>query len=171
MASRKAKPETAHERATRLRRERYAAQKADKLAAQAAAMEAEGSADLEAIAPKKKHGAAGGSASPTAIGKARDSLTAAFDLMGGVPALVRWGRKNPTEFYRIWARLIPKEAVEPTNEMPLEKLLAMLASKSEKTVAEAAYEIGTETLLAARENVSIEDAAEALRQSEGATRQ
>jgi hypothetical protein len=31
----------------------------------------------------------------------------AFDDMGGVEALVQWGAKNPTEFYRICARFIP----------------------------------------------------------------
>jgi hypothetical protein len=156
------KEETAHERATRLRRERYAAKKADQLAEQAAALEQEGKADLVATKSSgpspRELGTMGGSKSPTAVAKARDNLSLGFDLMGGVPGLVRWGRKNPTEFYRIWARLIPKEAVDATTQQPLENLLEQLASKAEKSVAEAAYEIGEETLARARDEVSIEDA-------------
>ena len=154
------------ERAKARRRENYAAKRADKLAEEAAAVEAPSRVEPKLLGGP---GVAGGSKSPSAVATARENLTTAFDMMGGVPALVRWGRKNPTEFYRMWARLIPKEAVEPTSEMPLEKLLAMLATKSEKSVAEAAYEIGTETLTAARNQVSVEDAAEALRQQEGST--
>ena len=39
----------------------------------------------------------------------RDAVSLAFEEMGGVPRLVTWGRKNPTEFYKIAARLIPVE--------------------------------------------------------------
>lgn len=175
----KAKKEDPRERAKRLRRERYAARKADQVAAEAASLEANGEFDAAELARRNEeylaeHGDAArakqGLGKKTAANtiRASDNLTAAFDLMGGVPALVRWGRKNPTEFYRIWARLIPKEAVEPTSTMPLEDLLAQLATRSEKTVAEAAYEIGEATLLAAREEVSLEDAAAALSDRERA---
>jgi hypothetical protein len=155
------KHETADERRLRMRRERHAAYRADELAAKAASQEAEGAANLTlatATTQAQARGAIAGKKSPSTITKARDNLTAAFDLMGGVPALVRWGRLNPTEFYRIWARLIPKEAADASAQTPLEDLLAQLATKSEKSVAEAAYEIGQETLLAAKREVSIEDA-------------
>lgn len=33
----------------------------------------------------------------------------AFDKLGGVDALVKWAIKNPTEYYRLSARLIPTE--------------------------------------------------------------
>ncbi|AXI83023.1 hypothetical protein FUT69_09575 [Xylella taiwanensis] len=33
----------------------------------------------------------------------------AFDMLGGVPALVAWGEKSKTEFYKLAARLIPTE--------------------------------------------------------------
>jgi hypothetical protein len=39
----------------------------------------------------------------------RQALQQAFDEMGGVPALVSWGASNPSEFYRLWAKLLPKE--------------------------------------------------------------
>jgi hypothetical protein len=37
----------------------------------------------------------------------RNALIQAFDKMGGVPALVRWGKRNPDLFYRLWAKLLP----------------------------------------------------------------
>lgn len=33
----------------------------------------------------------------------------AFDLIGGVTRLAVWADKNPTEFYRLYAKLLPKE--------------------------------------------------------------
>ena len=33
----------------------------------------------------------------------------AFDELGGVESLVKWGRKNPDAFYPLWARLAPQE--------------------------------------------------------------
>lgn len=94
---------------------------------------------------------------PRAITAARDSLSSAFDLMGGVPALVAWGRDNMTEFYRLWARLIPKESIGVTAQLPLEDLLDQLSSKEGMSVAEAALQVGEDTLAAAREAVIIED--------------
>ncbi|MFT3885666.1 MAG: hypothetical protein QM724_09610 [Flavobacteriales bacterium] len=41
---------------------------------------------------------------------ARLAIQASFDELGGVAALTAWARKNPTEFYRLYARLIPIEA-------------------------------------------------------------
>ena len=39
----------------------------------------------------------------------RQALEIAFEQLGGVTALVDWGRDNPVEFYRLWAKLLPKE--------------------------------------------------------------
>ena len=35
------------------------------------------------------------------------ALVEAFEKMGGVPSLVRWGKRNPGHFYRLWLRLLP----------------------------------------------------------------
>ena len=40
----------------------------------------------------------------------RAAVQEAFDNMGGIDGLSDWGRDNPTEFYKVWARLIPIEA-------------------------------------------------------------
>jgi hypothetical protein len=39
----------------------------------------------------------------------KDALTQAFDHLGGVTALVEWGKKNATEFYKLWSKLLPQE--------------------------------------------------------------
>lgn len=159
----------AHAKSLEKRQARHQNYRADQLAEKAAALEAQGHFDIKEIKKRdSKLLAEQGDTARIGTGlgkqtsangiKASNKLTEAFELMGGVPALVRWGRLNATEFYRIWARLIPKEAVEPTGTMPLEELLAQLATKSEKSVAVAAYELGNEVLVAARHEISIEDA-------------
>lgn len=40
---------------------------------------------------------------------AKAALTEAFDKLGGVPALVKWGQAKPSDFYGIWSKLIPAE--------------------------------------------------------------
>lgn len=107
-------------------------------------------------------GRKGAAQAPKTITMARENLTEAFDFLGGVPALVVWGRQNRTEFYRIWARLIPKEAAPENENMPLEQLLKMLADRSNQPVAQAALEIGVEAMEAGRAGALAEDAEAAL---------
>lgn len=46
----------------------------------------------------------------------KTAVMLAFEGIGGVRALQRWAKKNPTEFYKIAARLIPTEVVgDPEN--------------------------------------------------------
>jgi hypothetical protein len=37
----------------------------------------------------------------------KEALAEAFEQMGGVPSLVKWGRLNQTDFYKLWTRLLP----------------------------------------------------------------
>lgn len=39
----------------------------------------------------------------------KQALTEAFERLGGVPALVSWGERNPDGFYGLWGRLAPRE--------------------------------------------------------------
>jgi hypothetical protein len=39
----------------------------------------------------------------------KSAISEAFDKLGGVPSLVRWGESNPDDFYALWGRLAPKE--------------------------------------------------------------
>lgn len=93
---------------------------------------------------------------------ARANLYAAFEEMGGVEQLVNWGRTNPTEFYRIWARLIPVEVDDETKTLPLEVLLEKLSQRADMTVEAAARAIGQEALTEAAKAALVEDAAAAL---------
>lgn len=38
---------------------------------------------------------------------ARDAMQLAFEGIGGVDALTTWAKKNQTEFFKLYARLIP----------------------------------------------------------------
>lgn len=40
---------------------------------------------------------------------AREAMQLAFDGVGGVDGLIQWAKENSTEFYKIYARLIPLE--------------------------------------------------------------
>ena len=40
----------------------------------------------------------------------KQALEEAFDQLGGVESLVTFGREHPTEFYKLWSKLLPKEA-------------------------------------------------------------
>lgn len=39
----------------------------------------------------------------------KEALQAAFDGMGGMAALKAWGEQEPTEFYKIWSKMLPQE--------------------------------------------------------------
>lgn len=168
--------ETAAEKAHRLklenRRARRALRKQNEREAEAEIAHIDGASDGEdgevdrkVLGVKQQSIAA--SVAPKAVQATRQQLLEAFELMGGVPALVKWGKTNPTEFYRIWARLLPKDAPEPdAGKMPLEQLLAKLAERSDQPIDQAAREIGAEALAAARDEVSVEDAVAAFRGGE-----
>ena len=40
---------------------------------------------------------------------AKDNILAVFTRLGGTDTMAAWARKNQTEFYRLYARLIPQE--------------------------------------------------------------
>ncbi len=37
------------------------------------------------------------------------ALIEAFEKMGGVKSLLKWGRSEPTEFYKLWAKMLPTD--------------------------------------------------------------
>lgn len=39
----------------------------------------------------------------------KEALTAAFEGVGGVAQLVKWAKQNETEFYKLWAKMLPTE--------------------------------------------------------------
>lgn len=46
----------------------------------------------------------------------KEAFRDAFDHLGGVESLVQWAKGEPTEFYKLAARLIPHEIVGPGEE-------------------------------------------------------
>jgi hypothetical protein len=57
---------------------------------------------------KKTGGRQKGSLNKT-TGKVKEALHLAFDGIGGVEQLKKWAKENPTEFYKIWSKMIPQE--------------------------------------------------------------
>lgn len=39
----------------------------------------------------------------------KQAFADAFDNMGGVKALTEWGKTNPTDFYKLYSKLIPTD--------------------------------------------------------------
>ena len=37
----------------------------------------------------------------------KEALETAFQGVGGIKKLQAWGKKNPTEFFKLWAKLLP----------------------------------------------------------------
>jgi len=95
----------------------------------------------------------------------KEALAEAFEGMGGIPALIRWGKQNPTDFYRLWARLLPIQItggeggpVVVENRHDLKKLsieeltkLAELVDKATIARAAAGEVVSTGTAIRIRE--------------------
>lgn len=65
----------------------------------------------------KAHESPNGLPAPMRSKTAKEAFQLAFQLIGGVPRLALWAHANPTEFYRIYSKLIPQEqAVKVTTD-------------------------------------------------------
>jgi hypothetical protein len=49
---------------------------------------------------------------------AKEAFGLAFEELGGVGGLTEWGRRNRTEFYKLFARLIPAEQAAAASSEP-----------------------------------------------------
>ena len=47
----------------------------------------------------------------------------AFHLIGGTPRLALWADENPSEFYRLYSKLLPKEQKETDKEIVINHVL------------------------------------------------
>jgi len=50
----------------------------------------------------------------------------AFELIGGVARLAHWGDTHPTDFYKLYARLLPAEAAKKNSEVEERKVIHVL---------------------------------------------
>jgi len=67
----------------------------------------------------------------------KDALQEAFEGLGGVVALTAWAKKEPTEFYKIWAKLLPTEVkaqVKTMGDIPVGKVqIEVISANSQDT--------------------------------------
>lgn len=52
----------------------------------------------------------------------KEALTLAFQGMGGVESLTKWGKANPELFYQLWVRMLVVEAKIDFNVSSISKL-------------------------------------------------
>ena len=104
---------------------------------------------LLASAEKRKPPAAGmgrklGSVNKTTAA-VKETLMLAFEGVGGLHALIEWGKANPTPFYQTWAKLLPNEikaeleigTYELTTEDRHRRVIAIFDAARERRAASA----------------------------------
>lgn len=74
-------------------------------------------------AGRKTGGRQAGSLNKTTI-TVKAALEAAFERRGGIDGLVNWADENPTEFYKLYAKLLPAELT--VKHTGLEKIAELL---------------------------------------------
>lgn len=55
----------------------------------------------------------------------KEALQEAFEGLGGVPSLIAWAKEEPTEFYKLWTKLLPAEVkaeVTQVGDSPVGKI-------------------------------------------------
>ena len=80
---------------------------------------------------------------PNKVGaQAKENIVAVFTRLGGTAAMADWARNNQTEFYRLYARLIPTDStteigVREAKDLSMEELLAIVrAGQPQSELAE-----------------------------------
>ena len=63
----------------------------------------------------------------------REAIAVVFDELGGTKHLLKWATKNPTEFYRIAARLVP-----PGSPIAIGPLSGSIADQGKAVIAKMA---------------------------------
>ena len=73
---------------------------------------------------------------------AKENITAVFGSVGGTAEMAKWARENRTEFYKIYARLIPVEqhvsgSLGTYEAIPVEQRDDLVANPVESTAGAA----------------------------------
>lgn len=63
---------------------------------------------------------------------AREAYQAAFESIGGTDSLAVWAKANKTEFYKLYARLIPVEHVGEGGEGPIQTVVKHIYEDAQK---------------------------------------
>lgn len=61
----------------------------------------------------------------------KEALVESFVQIGGVPALVEWGKLNLSDYYKIWSRMLPTEIKTPEGEAFVMKVLDLTGDKDD----------------------------------------
>jgi hypothetical protein len=64
-------------------------------------------------------------------------LTAAFEAIGDDDAFAAWAGDNPTEFYKLWSKMLPAEVEQTTVTMTQAEREAKAAALLEKAARRA----------------------------------
>jgi len=69
-------------------------------------------------------------AKPNKAGKtAKENVLAVFTRLGGTAAMARWAKDNQTDFYRLYAKLIPQQIDMEVNIKPTDVTSEPLPAK------------------------------------------
>lgn len=90
--------------------------------------------------PKKrpKYGGRKAGTPNKATASVKEALSVAFDARGGVAALLDWADLNPTEFYKLWAKMLPAE-VRTSGTLTLEVVEQIVDADSANDVFSAPH--------------------------------
>lgn len=59
-------------------------------------------------------------------GQAKENIQAVFVRLGGTAAMAEWAKKNLTDFYKIYARMLPVEGPGPDGEHKIVEEIRMV---------------------------------------------
>ncbi len=65
---------------------------------------------------------------------AKDAFSFAFSEIGGAESLADWARANRTEFYKLYARMIPQELTGPGDGPVVVKVVDMTGVKQRSEI-------------------------------------
>ena len=68
----------------------------------------------------------------------KEALELAFDGIGGVAQLRDWAQDNPTEFYKLWAKMLPQEVNSKVESFNRTALIADRPVTEDEWAAESA---------------------------------
>ncbi len=60
---------------------------------------------------------------------AKDNVLAVFNRLGGTHAMAQWAKENLTDFYKLYARLIPQQIDMDVNVKPMDVTSEPLPAK------------------------------------------
>ncbi len=84
-------------------------------------------------------------------GSARNAFALAFDSIGGAEGLSKWAKENQTDFYRLYARLIPTGRAEVDEPDGIDAVQIEVVYAESVPVAELKKVVDDKTLTKVRE--------------------